>query len=273
MQRLRQAADVVQRRLRQLVDLAQFGAQAAIPRAHACLPARSIEPMAVRIWPNSSCSSRAMWCRVDSRAAISFCTSSRRCADKDASCANSRRLVRISVQAGDRDRHERRREKPVHLTLNAPVDVLDARRGLLFAFVVLHEKPGDGPAERGLSRLQRAAGSARARRPRGRSRRARTCDRRRPRTEPVELPRILALLGRPARHGDCFLALRSASRRSARIRSNCADQAVSGYGSSGVQHVAHRQAEQRSDRSGCAAAGASPCGCDRPDRAAGRAGR
>ena len=52
----------------------------------ACLPARpSIDPIAVRIWPNSSCSSREISRSVDSRVAISCCASSRRWFDSEAS--------------------------------------------------------------------------------------------------------------------------------------------------------------------------------------------
>src|SRR5215204_2859940 len=59
----------------------------------ACLPARpSIDPIAVRIWPNSSCSSREISRSVDSRVAMSRCASSRRSSDSAASCANSRRF-------------------------------------------------------------------------------------------------------------------------------------------------------------------------------------
>ncbi len=65
MQRLRQAAHLIQRGLRDLCHFADRRAKANLPAA--CFPARpNMEPTAVRICPNSSCNSREIWRSVDS---------------------------------------------------------------------------------------------------------------------------------------------------------------------------------------------------------------
>ena len=149
----------------------------------ACLPARpSIEPIAVRIWPNSSCSSREISRSVDSRVAMSRLR-------QLAPLVGQRRelreqpAVRVNqIQAGRDDRGQRRGQEPVDLTLHAAVDVLHLLRGLLLARVVLHEQPRDRRAQRGLPLLQRQP-DLRARLVlAARFSRARRCDRRRPRT-------------------------------------------------------------------------------------------
>ena len=154
-QRLRQAADVVERRLRDLADLAQLGAAAA-NRPAPGVPARpSIDPIAVRTWPNSSCSSREISRSVDSRAAISCCASSRRSSESDASCANRRRFDRIRYRLVSTIAASVAADEPVDLPLHLAVDLLHAPRRLLFGFVVLDEQPRHRGAERRLPRLQR----------------------------------------------------------------------------------------------------------------------
>ena len=107
----------------------------------AWLPARdSMAPTAVRIWPNSSCSSREMWRKVDSWVEISFCASSLRCSESAASCANNCRLERIEYKPGQQDRHQRERQEEIHLPLHPVVNLGDALGRLLFAFVVLHQQ-------------------------------------------------------------------------------------------------------------------------------------
>ena len=94
MQRLRESADIVQRRLRDLAHFLQVGAQRrAFRRLLSERP--SIEPIAVRTCPNSSCSSREMWRSVDSCVEINFCASSLRCSESAASRAKISRFVRI----------------------------------------------------------------------------------------------------------------------------------------------------------------------------------
>ena len=83
-----------------------------------CRPAPSIEPIAVRIWPNSSCSSREISRSVDSRVAISCCASSRRSSDSAASSREQPAVGANQIQARGDDRRQRRGEEPVDLALH-----------------------------------------------------------------------------------------------------------------------------------------------------------
>ena len=94
MQRLRQAADVVERALRHS-PISRRSARSGESVRDAPLARPSIEPIAVSTWPNSSCSSREISRSVASRVAISVCATSRRSSDSEASSANSRRFERI----------------------------------------------------------------------------------------------------------------------------------------------------------------------------------
>ena len=169
MQRLGQAAHVVERRLRQLADLPQLGPER---RALGRLPAGAAEhgPIAVRIWPNSSCSSREM----SLQRRFAGCNQLLR---ELAPLGRERRELREQpaigpnqVQARERDRDQRRGQKPVDLALDLVVDVLDARRGLLLARVVFDQQPGHRRAQRRLACLQRQPDLRRAPRPPGRLR-------------------------------------------------------------------------------------------------------
>jgi len=111
--------------------------------------------MAVRVWPNSSCSSRARWRSVDSRAVISCCATSRRSRDSVASSAKSRLFESHHVEAGDDDGGEGRGEESVDLPLGLIVDARDARRRPSFTGVVVDQEPRDGGSEGGLPRLER----------------------------------------------------------------------------------------------------------------------
>ena len=128
---------------------------AASPRAPACSARPSIEPIAVRIWPNSSCSSRDDLAQRRLARGDQLCASSRRSSDSVASSREQPPVRANQVQAGRDDRRQRRGQEPVDLPLHLAVDVLDLLRRLLFALVVLHEQPRDGGAERRLPRLQR----------------------------------------------------------------------------------------------------------------------
>ena len=174
----------------------------------ACLPARpSIEPIAVRIWPNSSCSSREISRSVDSRVAISVCASSRRSSDSVASSREQPPVRANQVQAGGDDRRQRRGEEPVDLPLHPAVDVLHLLRGLLLGLVVLHEQPRHRGAERRLPRLQRQL-DLRARLVfLSGARQREDAVRRRPRTARARLARYCALLRRPPRQRHRSLLL------------------------------------------------------------------
>src|SRR2546427_13090846 len=111
-------------------------------------------PTAVKICPNSSCSSREMWRKVDSWVEINFWASSLRCSESAANRANNWRLERIRYMLVSRIAVQRRNEKQIDLTLDPAINLTDPQRGLLLAFVVLDDKPGDCCAQRLLPGLQ-----------------------------------------------------------------------------------------------------------------------
>ena len=152
--------------------------------------------------------------------------------DSDASSREQPPVGANQVQAGRGDRDERRGEEPVDLPLHAgrrcPATCCAVCSSLsLFC----DQQPRDRGAERRLPRLQRQP-DLRARlvlvaaaRPASKMRSAasQNCA-----TELARYCAAPASGARPPTSSSRF----SASSRSARMRSNCADQAVSGYGSS-----------------------------------------
>ena len=214
---------------------------AASPRARACPARPSIEPIAVRTWPNSSCSSREISRSVDSRVAISVCASSRRSSESVGELREQPPVRANQVQAGRDDGGQRGGEEPVDLPLHLAVDVLHLLRRLLFGLVVLHQQPRD----RVLSAACRACSDsriwARASSPARRAP-ARRCGRRRPRTARRELARYCALLRRPPRQRHRFLLLQ----RVVQIEADAIELRRPGgerIGLVGIEHVAHRQRE------------------------------
>ena len=66
-------------------------------------------------------------------------------------------VVANEIEAGEDDGDEDGGEEEIELALNAIVDMRDAKCGAFFGFVVLDEQAGDGGAEGGLARLQRVS--------------------------------------------------------------------------------------------------------------------
>ena len=148
------------------------------------------------------------------------------------------------VQAGDGDRGERRRQEPVDLPLDLIVDPLDPRRGRLLALVVVDQQPRDRRAERGLPGLQRQP-DLRAR--------LVLVPVARQREDPVggvpelrqRIDQVLPLLGRAAAGAD----LRFAGQRVVEIAPDPLQRRRPGrerigLAALGVEHVAHREPER-----------------------------
>ena len=208
-------------------DLAQVAAQRRSLPAPG-VPARpSIEPMAVRSWPNSSCSSREISRSVDSRAAISFCASSRRSSESVRELGEQPPVRSNQVQAGQRNGGERGGEEPVDLPLHDGVDVLDLLRRLLLGRIVLDQQP----RHRGASASCRACSDSRIWRRASSSWPDRASSKMRSAASQncaTELARYCACSGRPPGDSHALLLRRGRRPDRARMRANCADQAVSG---------------------------------------------
>ena len=112
--------------------------------------------MAVSVWPNSSCSSRARWRSVDSRAVMSCCATSRRSSESAASRREQTPVGSDHVEA--RDRRSRRAWPP---GTRRPADrpgrrsPAPARAVSSSLSLLLTRSRATVGAERGLPRLQR----------------------------------------------------------------------------------------------------------------------
>ena len=161
-ERLRQAADVVERGLRDLADLAQVRPQRRAfrrllaRRGRASSPSRSGSGRTRRA---ARARSRAASTRAS---AISFCASSRRSSDSAASCGEQPPVRANQIQAGQRRWRPASRRGTSRPAAAPRVDVLDLLRRLLLGLVVLDQQPRDRRAERRLPRLQRQPDLARA---------------------------------------------------------------------------------------------------------------
>ena len=229
MQRLRQPAHVVERGLRDLAESrAGRPAAASLRRllAGAARASSRSRSGSGRTRRAARARSRAAWTRA-SRSAAAPARAARPTATRAARTAGG---SSGSDTGWWRRSRQRRGEEPVDLALHLAVDVLHLLRRLLFALVVLDEQPRHRRAQRRLPRLQRQPdlracfvflpGPARARR----------SGRRRPRTARAGWRGTARCSGvrRATATSSCAC---SASSRSVRMRSNCADHAVSGYGS------------------------------------------
>ena len=244
-QRLRQAAHVVERRLRDLADSRAARRAAASPPAPACRRGRSIEPIAVRIWPNSSCSSREMWRSVDSLRRRSAAAPARCAASESAaSCANSRRFERIRYRlvSSDRDAASRRgTSRPAA----APGRRCPGRAAAVCSSLSLFcdQQPRDRRARAPPGAPAATAGSARAPRPRGRRAPARRCDPTASQNCASELARYWRCSG--VRRATRQLLL--APQRVVEIGADALELRRPGgqrIGLVAVEHVAHGQAER-----------------------------
>ena len=161
------------------------GRFAAATPSGAWRPARpSIDPMAVRIWPNSSCSSREISRSVDSRVSISFWVRSRRWSESVASCWNRRWFDRIRKALVAAIAASVAEEEPAQLALHGRVD----RLHLLAPSALRSRCSAPGSAQLSCSAPPVAAaardGSVPARRPRARLLQDQRSARMRPRTGP-----------------------------------------------------------------------------------------
>ena len=234
MQRLRQSAHVVERGLRDLAGSRAARSRAASPRAHA-LPARpSIDPIAVRIWPNSSCSSREISRSVDSRVAISclrelaaFVRERRQLARTAGGSIESGRGSSATIAASVAPPGTSRPAAAPGCRSPAPAAAVCSSASLFST-----SSRATAVLERGLPRLERQPDLRRGL--------PRSLAASRQREDPVDRIPELSHRSRsgtgaaPAfeRATATASSRASASSRSTRMRSNCADQAVSGYGSS-----------------------------------------
>ena len=183
MQRLREAAHVVERRLRDLADLAQLGAERRALRRTCCPGPPEHRARSPSGSGRTRRAARARSGGASTRGPRSAAAPARGAGPRARRArANSRRFDRIRYRLVSHDRDERGGEEPVHLPLHLVVDLLDPLRRLLLAFVVLDQQARHRRAQRRLARLERQAGSARARLPRSRPAPARRSGRRHPRT-------------------------------------------------------------------------------------------
>ena len=103
MQRMRKRSHFFERGLHDLAHLAQIRPA----EIHGCRSARcSMAPIAVRIWPKSSCSSREMERNVFSCMEISCCASSLRRSDKFGHLVEHAAVVLHQVEAGKHNHHQ-----------------------------------------------------------------------------------------------------------------------------------------------------------------------
>ena len=161
---------------------------------------------------------------------MSFWARSLRCPESAATWSNNRAVGTNDVKAGDKNREQSSAEKQIHLPLHAIINLANLPGYLLVAFVVLNKQARHRGAKRLLPRLQRQpnllssllviaiAGQRKSAVHRVPELRKRS-------------RQILLLVRRTSGTTKLFFD-RIASSRSAWIRSNCAVQAVSGYGSS-----------------------------------------
>ena len=271
-ERLRQAAHVVERRLRDLADLAQVGRAAASPpgacllgaaehRAHGGQDLPELVVQLARDLPQR---------RLARRDQLSA-RRSRRSSDSAASSGEQPPVRANQVEAGAGDGRERRGQNQYTCRCDPVVDVLHLLRGLLLALVVLHQQPRHGGAERRLPRLQRQPDL----RPRLGLLPARA-------SANIRSDGVPELRHRVARYCRCSGVRRATAtsllppQRIVQI----APDAIELRRPRGQRIAARRcracrasPARAGSDRSGCAAAAANPGGSDRSARSAAAAGR
>ena len=225
MQRLRQAAHAVERRLRHLAHLAQVRAQrrplVGVPRRALDHRADRREHLAELVVQLARDLAQRVLARGDERL--------RQPAPLVRQRRQPRKELPVGVNEVERrgaDRGQRRGQEPVDLALHLRVDLLHLRRGLRLVLVVLHQLARHRGAERRLPRLQRhphlgarlvvVAGAGQREHAVG---------------GVPELRKAMSSTSRCSGVRRVTLTSscrRSASSRSVRMRSNCADQAFSG---------------------------------------------
>jgi hypothetical protein len=153
-QRLRQAANILERRLRDLVDLAQLGPQrrsvGRVPAGagqHRSHRGQQLTELVVELTRDLAQRRFAGTHHLPGQGAP--LVRERRDPGEDTPVGEDQ------IDAGGRDGEQRRGEKEIHPLLHLRIDRLDLLRRLLFGRIVPYQQAGDRAAEGRLSRLQR----------------------------------------------------------------------------------------------------------------------